>query len=420
MTSPFLYQPVGSAPAPVTIVNIKTNSASCSKLGLCLLFGFIALAGVVVFLGITGDLPGFPNGVDPDVPPPPPPLPSQYNHTVGPLLPLDPFVFSTPSLVPDLFAISPGGQWLYSLNTATGTISTYVSNFITGQLSLLNSVAYVSNVSTPSLMYISEGGDFLYLGFTASPAFEVIEIDLYTGDLVGLATVQLSTSAVVAIYDDPAVIYTFVSDSIGNIVIIFMVEYYSPLLVNTTNTGNKVTSMVCDSTSTWLYTLDNTYRIKQWLIANDSAPLQLINSTKLFGPTLFYGWTQLQAQGGSLYVMNENYNTNSIFVYAVDPSSGVLSMEGTLPPLASYGLLYLTTDLFLYALGTAGEQVIISQFALNDGGSTSSELAPASFVATTLVTGNSQSFFLLSAGSAQGVVYICVGGNQSILQFVIE
>ena len=421
MANPFLYQSVGSAPAPVTIVNIKGNSGSRGKLCLCLLFGFIALAGVVAFLGITGDLPGFSNGVDPDVPPPPPPLPSQYNHSVGPLLPLDPFVFTTPALVPGLFAISPGGLWLYSLNTATGTIAAYVSEFITGQLSLLNATAYVANASSPTLMYISEGGDFLYLGFAASPAFEVIQIDTTTGDLTGLATVYLSSSSVVAIYDNPDVIYTFVSDSIGNINIIFMAEQQFPFLVSAIDIGSQVISMICDPTSTWLYTLDTSFAIKQWLIANDSAPLLLVNNTGL--SSLLGGWTQLQTQSNMLFVLNTRVPVHTVFIFALDPVSGALSSAGTFPATTTLPVTYLSTSLFLYIIGTVlgtQEMVSVDQYALSNSSSIFSPLDPASFVVTTLAASSSQPLFLLSAGLAQGSVYVCLAGNQSILQYVIE
>jgi hypothetical protein len=383
---------------------------------------FFAGVGLIIaaaVLGITGDNPFNESSGTP--PPPPPPLPPQYNHSTGPLLPIDPFVYDLELPFPSSFAYAPSGGWVYVLDAVQQSNAVYLSDFFTGQLYPAYNlyvgyapeygIALTSGIIANTIT-MSASGDFLYLTYTGSNNVTVLGIDV-SGNLFYLDSHPMQ-GAPTCVLDSTATPYVFVADNAERINIMHVSFDMGIVVYAFVAVPSSVTTLAVDATGTWLYAIGPSPTgpatdLFQWTITNNS--LAIVTYAPITG-----GATQLAIQGSSLYYLVRS-SSGGVWVSSINSVTGAVSTPQQVhPTVTPYGsvISYALTDYFLYILFATPAQEFISQYTL-------STLVPlgASYANATSPPLSSLQV-LLTEASAQEMVYLCTVSNASILQYVIE
>lgn len=410
-------------PVSVVYVQVPEKRTCATALATCLVLMFFVTIGLVVAvvaLVITGDNPLNESSGTP--PPPPPPLPAQYNHSTGPLLQIDPFVYDLDLPSPASFAYAPSGGWVYVLDAEQQAVAVYLSDFFTGQLypsynlyvgyAPMQGVAATGGV-VASTITMSASGTFLYLTYTGSTNVTILEIDS-SGNLFYLDS-QPMQGAPNFVLDSNATPYVFVCDQAEYINIMQVAPNLGILNYTAiSRPSSAVYSLAVEETGTWLYGIGPSISgpplsLFQWTIGNNS--IALVTNTFVTN-----GATQLAIQGPSLYYLVRS-SIGGVWVSALDSVTGAVATPQMVSPSTSpYTSVfsYALTDAFLYILfGTATDE-FVAQYTL-------STLVPLGvpYANATLAFGGSRQV-LLTEAAAQEMVYLCTVGSASVLQYVIE
>lgn len=334
----------GSTPSP-SWKAVRTGAAG-DKLKVFIPALVVVVVAVMLFLWLSGELGGS-APLDPDGigPPSPPFSPALYNHSVGPLEPSIPFLY-TLTLPPLTYAlVSPTAEYVYTVHASTNTIALWGMDHLFIQQSLLDPATATLPFGTVGYAYIAQGFDNMLVTFPGNRASVVLyAIDPDSGELTFADSCTTpGVGPIIALADDSGTTNIVGTDGLTNLYFFDINDGY----LNCTGAGtgvitapSDVLALAVEPTNVWLYTVHLT-SIIAWNWLNTTVFSTVVSGATQFAPQV------VMVDSTTLCVMD--IGLQQLLFYTINSTDGTLALLTTLS-IGGGGLSFGATPHFAYVL----------------------------------------------------------------------
>lgn len=248
----------------------------------------------------------------------------------------------------DAFAITvdPSSRFVYvaNANSSSNNISGYTINSATGALTQMSGSSFQAGTDTRALA-VDPTGKFLYAANATSGNVSAYTIDATTGVLTQINGSPFSLPGVVpvpqSITVDPASKFVFVPDSAGSGVWVFTMNSSTgalTLVAGSPFPDGSSYGVVVDPSDRFLYTANSGAGIAAFSINSSTGALTAISGSPFpAGNTL-----SLAADPAERLIYAPDATTGNILAFAIDSSSGALTLNRTIHGRSSLAIAVAT------------------------------------------------------------------------------